>query len=93
MKKYSIFKVISISVLVTVLLSFLIPSTSFDATGSVTKGNINPVSLIDTFGNGITSFSVFLSTFMFILCIGIFYGVLVKTGKYESVIYPSCHLP
>lgn len=86
MKKYNVFKVISISVLVTILLSFLIPSTSFDGYGNVTKGNINPVSLIDTFGNGITSFSVFLSTFVFILCIGIFYGVLVKTGKYESVI-------
>lgn len=86
MKKYSIYKLISISVIVTILLSFIIPSTSFDSYGNITKGNINPVSLIDTFGNTITSMSVFLSTFIYVLCIGIFYGVLVKTGKYEIVI-------
>lgn len=86
MKKYNVYKIISIAVIVTILLSFLIPSTTFDSYGNATTGNINPVSLIDTFANGITSFSVFLSTFVFILCIGIFYGVLVKTGKYETVI-------
>lgn len=86
MKKYNVYKIISISVIVTILLSFLIPSTTFDSYGNATTGNISPISLIDTFANGITSFNVFLSTFVFILCIGIFYGVLVKTGKYESVI-------
>lgn len=86
MKKYNVYKIISISVIVTVLLSFLIPSTTFDSYGNVTTGNINPISLIDTFANGITSLSVFLTSFIFILCIGIFYGVLIKTGKYESVI-------
>lgn len=86
MKKYNVYKIISISVIVTILLSFLIPSTTFDSYGNATTGNISPISLIDTFADGITSFSVFLSTFVFILCIGIFYGVLVKTGKYETVI-------
>lgn len=86
MKKYNVYKIISISVIVTILLSFIIPSTTFDSYGNATTSNINPISLIDTFANGITSFSVFLSTFVFILCIGIFYGVLVKTGKYETVI-------
>lgn len=86
MKKYNVYKIISISVIVTILLSFIIPSTTFDSYGNATTSNINPISLIDTFANGITSFSVFLSTFVFILCIGIFYGVLVKTGKYKTVI-------
>ncbi len=86
MKKYNVFKVLSIAILVTILLSFLIPSTTFDGYGSVTKGNINPVGFIDTFANSITSFSVFLNAFVFILCIGIFYGVLHKTGKYDNVI-------
>lgn len=86
MKKYNVYKIISISVIITILLSFLIPSTTFDSYGNASTGNINPISLIDTFANGITSFSVFLSTFVFILCVGIFYGVLIKTGKYETVI-------
>lgn len=86
MKKYNVYKIISVLVIVTILLSFLIPSTTFDSYGNATTGNINPISLIDTFANGITSFSVFLSAFIFILCIGVFYGVLVKTGKYEPVI-------
>ncbi len=86
MKKYNVFKILSISILVTIVLSFLIPQTSFDSYGNLTKGNINPVSLIDTFGNGITSFGVFLNSFIYILCIGIFYFILHKTGKYNETI-------
>lgn len=86
MKKYNVFKVLSIAILTTILLSFLIPSTTFDGYGSVNKGNINPVGFIDTFANSITSFSVFLNAFVFILCVGVFYGILCKTGKYDNVI-------
>ena len=86
MKKYNVFKILSISILLTVLLSFLIPATTMDYYGSSTTGSINPVSIIDTFYSSITSFGVFLNAFIYILAIGVFYGVLVKTGKYDSVI-------
>lgn len=86
MKKYNVFKILTISILVTIVLSFLIPQTTFDGYGNLTKGNINPVSIIDTFANGITSFGVFLNVFIYILCIGVFYFVLKKTNKYDDVI-------
>lgn len=86
MKKYNVFKILSISILLTILLSFLIPATTMDYYGGSTTGSINPVSIIDTLYSSMTSFGVFLNAFIYILCVGVFYGVLVKTGKYDSVI-------
>lgn len=86
MKKYNVFKVIGISILISIVLSFLVPSTTFDSYGKASTGNINPVSFIDTFSNGITSLSVFLNTFIYILSIGVLYFVLNKTGKYKEIV-------
>lgn len=86
MKKYNVFKILSITILLTIVLSFIIPQTSFDGYGNLTKGNINPVSIIDTFANGLTSLGVFLNVFIYILCIGVFYFILKKTNKYDELV-------
>lgn len=85
MKKYNVYKVIGIVIALSIILSYFIPQTTVNY-GTVTKGGLNPVSLIDTLSNSITSFNVFISQFIFILAIGVFYGILNKTGKYESVV-------
>ena len=85
MKKYNTFKVLGFVALVTILLSYFIPQTTVNY-GTVTKGGLNPISIIDTLSNSITSFNVFISQFIFILAIAVFYGILNKTGKYESVV-------
>lgn len=92
MKKYNVFKILTISILVTVVLSFLIPQTSFDNYGNLSKGSINPISIIDSFANGLTSLGVFLNAFVYILCIGIFYFVLKKTKKYDETITNTAYM-
>lgn len=85
MKKYNVFKIITIAILVSVVLSYFIPGTTMTY-GAVEKGTVMPVPFADVFTNGITSFSAFLTLFIYVLVIGAFYGVLSKTGKYEKMV-------
>ena len=85
MKKYNIFKVLTIAILVTVVLSYFIPGTTMNY-GAVEKGTQIPIPFADLFTNGITALSAFLTTFIFVLIIGAFYAVLYKTGKYEKLV-------
>ena len=87
MKKYNIFKVLLLVLAAAIIVSFLIPSSTIGYyTSGIEKGTINPINFVDSISNGLTSFSVFISAFIFILSIGVFYAVLKKTGKYEAVI-------
>ena len=85
MKKYNIFKVLGIVILVTMVLSYFIPQTTVSY-GAVEKGVQNPVGFVDTISSFITSFNVFIPQFLLILAIGIFYRVLDKTGKYGELV-------
>lgn len=87
MKKYNVFKVLLITILVSMVLSFFIPQSQIGYyTGEIEKGVINPINFIDSISNGLTSFSVFIGSFIYILCIGVFYAVIKKSGKYDDVI-------
>lgn len=92
MKKYNVFKILAISILATIVLSFLIPQTTFDSYGNLSVESINPVSIIDTFANSYTSLGVFLNVFVYILCIGVFYTVLKKSNKYDEIINNIAYL-
>lgn len=85
MKKYNVFKVLGIVIILTMILSYFIPQTSISY-GAVTTGNLNPVGIIDTFSNVITSLNVFIAPFLYILILGVFYGILHKTEKYEVLV-------
>ena len=85
MKKYNVFKVLMIALFVAIVVSFLIPQSQLSYSG-VEKGQIHPITLWDSLSNGLTSFSVFISSFVYILSIGILYSVLKKTEKYDAVI-------
>ena len=85
MKKYNVFKVLLIALFVAIVCSFIIPQSQIGYSG-IEKGVINPITFIDSISNSLTSFSVFILPFMYILSIGIFYAVLKKTGKYEDII-------
>ncbi len=85
MKKYNVFKVLIIALLAAILVSFFIPQSTISYSG-IEKGEVNPITFIDTLSNGLTSISVFVESFVYILMIGVFYAVLKKTGKYEKVL-------
>lgn len=87
MKKYNVFKVLLATLVAAIVVSFLIPSSTVGYTSAgIEKGTINPINFVDSISNGLTSFSVFVSAFVYILCIGVFYAVLKKSGKYDVVI-------
>ena len=84
-KEKSLYKVLTIVILMTMVLSYIIPGTTMNY-GTVEKGTIIPVPFADVFTNGITSLSAFLTTFIYVLFIGIFYAVIKKTNKYEALV-------
>lgn len=87
MEKYNIFKVLLLVLEAVIIASLLIPSSSIGYyISEIEQGTISLITLIDSVSNGLTSMSVFVSTFMYILVIGVFYEILKKTGKYDVVI-------
>jgi len=85
MKKHNIFKILTIVVLLTMVLSYFIPSSSVGYTG-LEKGTIMPVTFANMFSNGITAVNALVTTIIFVLVIGIFYFVLKKTERYEKLV-------
>ena len=85
MKKYNVFKIITIAILASVVLSYFIPGTTMNY-GTVAKGTVMPVTFADVFTNGITSLSAFITMFIFVLTIGAFYAVIYKTDKYDKLV-------
>ena len=85
MKKYDLFKILGIVILLTVIVSYFVPGTVISY-GQVSKDTIIPVALTDTFFNGLTSLSVFITTVVYILSIGFFYAILSKTDKYDGLV-------
>lgn len=85
MKKYNIFKILSIVIILTMLLSYFIPGTMMGYTG-LEKGTIMPVTFTGVFMNGVTSINALLTTIVYVLAIGIFYAVLNKTERYETLV-------
>ena len=85
MKKYNLYKILGIVILFTVIISYFVPGTIISY-GQVSRDTIIPVTLADTFFNGLTSLSVFMSTIVYLLSIGLFYAILGKTDKYDNYI-------
>ena len=85
MKKHNIYKILTIAILASIAFSYFIPSTTISY-GSAEKGTINPVTFADSFINGLTSFSAFMTIFIYVLVIGVFYSIFKKTGKFDAVV-------
>ena len=85
MKKYNVFKVLLLTLLAAIVVSFLIPQSQLGYSG-IEKGVINPITLWDSVSSGLTSFSVFVAQFVYILSIGVLYSVLKKSEKYDAAI-------
>ena len=85
MKKYNIFKVLSIVLILTMITSYFVPATTIGY-GSVSKGTAIPYGFADTFMNSITAVSAFASTFLFIISVAILYMILKTTDKYDAIV-------
>lgn len=84
-EKHGLFKVLSIALFVVALLTWLIPSGSFDGT-SVVIDKVTPVGLTDLFTYSYLSFYHFSAIVIFLLVLGGFYGVLSVTKGYNALV-------
>lgn len=85
MKKHNLLKVVFISILVAVLLTWLLSTLSVQY-GQVIEGTRQQVGLLDFFTYPTLTFTYFGTVFAMILAIGAFYGVLSKTGIYRKLL-------
>ena len=85
MKKTGLFKILMCVLLSVVLLSWLLPSSYFYMGELMDIGRYR-IGFFDIFQFlfGTFEFQNFVQIFLFILSVGVFYGVLEKTGKYRA---------
>lgn len=84
-KEYSLLKIVLIPLLVYLVLTWFIPTGSFSG-GEFVKGEVSSLGLYGLFSAPVYSFAVFAQYIILILCVGGFYGVLNKTGAYQSIV-------
>lgn len=84
MKKHNIFKVVCITILVAVLLTWILPSTYYS--GGIVDNGRTQLGLFDLFGYLTAIISYFGYIPLYILAVGGFYGVLYKTDGYRNLL-------
>ena len=85
MKKNNILKVLGLSFLVLVVLTWIIPAGSY-ASGSYEKVGTVPLGLFDLVRVPLLSITNLMQYALLTLVVGGFYGVLNKTGVYAPFV-------
>ena len=85
MKKYNLFKILGLSFLGLVLLSWLIPASTY-SNGTFAQGPLNPIGLIDLFRLPINAIGNYYQYGLFILVLGGFYSIVNATGVYSKFV-------
>lgn len=85
MKKNDLIKVIGISFLIFVVLSWIIPAGSY-SNGAFTKGELAPVGIYDVVKIVLGIFGNYTIYGIIFLLIGGLYGVMNKTGVYSKMV-------
>lgn len=85
MKKNNILKVVGITVLLVVLMTWIFPSSYFNGSSIVNDGRVQVglFTLVDYFSQVVSNFWYIP---VFILTVGGFYGVLYKTNGYRNLL-------
>ncbi len=84
-KEYSLLKIVLIPLFIYLVLTWFVPTGNYSG-GEFVKGDISSLGLYGLFSAPIYSFAVFAQYIILILCVGGFYGVLNKTGAYQSIV-------
>lgn len=85
MEKNNLFKVLGISFLIMIVLSWIIPLGTF-SNGSYIQGKTYPLGILDIIRIPLSSIANFIHYAIYFLIIGGFYGVLNKTGAYAKIV-------
>ncbi len=84
MKKYNIIKVVLVTILILVFLTWLLPAASFSS--EYTEQGRIQMGLFDLFNYPITALSYFGYISLYIIMIGGFYGILYKIPAYRTLL-------
>lgn len=90
MKKNNLLKVLTISFLIFVVLSWIIPAGMY-ANGTFSSSETAPIGLLDLASMPISTFTNFCGYGILILIIGGFYGVLEATCVFKSMVSKLSH--
>lgn len=85
MKKHGLFKILSLTIVGLLLLSWFIPASYYSSSEMVDLG-LYRIGLYEFLDYPFLAVQYFSLTIILLLTIGGFYGVLGKTGKYRSLI-------
>ena len=85
MKNKSVWKAAGLMIALTILLTWVIPSAQIGQDG-ITIGSINPTGFADLFTNLEIITQYFIKPSIFILFVGMFYGVVNRTGAFKKVV-------
>jgi uncharacterized ion transporter superfamily protein YfcC len=85
MKKLSLFKVLAIMFAAFVLMSWLIPASSY-SNGSFVSAGLDPIGIFDLFRIPFIVLTNYAPYILFFLTVGGLYGVINKTGVYDEAV-------
>lgn len=86
MKKYDLLKVLGISFLVVVAISWVVPAGVYTNGSFVSMDATAPIGLYDIARAPLVTIATFIQYAILFLAIGGFYGVLNKTGAYSKLV-------
>lgn len=85
MKNKSVFKAAGIMIALTILLTWVVPSAQIGQDG-ITIGSIMPTGFADVFTSLEVITQYFIKPSIFIIFVGMFYGVVNRTGALKAVV-------
>lgn len=85
MKKYNLFKILGLIFAAVVVLSWIIPVSTYTSEG-FTLGSVTPFGLLDLVRLPLMVISRYIDYGIYLLVLGGFYGVINKTGVYTSLV-------
>jgi len=86
MKKHNLFKIISIAILAFVVLSWIIPTASWNGSEIVKAEELTRIGIWNVFNMFTVSIGSFVIYPIYLIMVGVFYLVLNKTGVYQRMV-------
>jgi uncharacterized ion transporter superfamily protein YfcC len=86
MKNKKLLKILAIILAVVIVLTWIVPGTTYNGTGNLELGGVNPAGLLSIFGSFDIISTYFFQNAILVLLIGALYGVMNKTGAYKELV-------
>lgn len=86
MKNKNLWLSLIIAIGVVFLMTWVIPSTTYDDAGALTLGSINPTGVLDFFYYVSMLVAWFGQNVIFLISLAVFYGIINKTGALRNLV-------